>query len=282
MRLLRVGPPGEERPAGLDADGVLRDLSTVIADVDGAVLADRSALDRVREALAEGGLPVVGDDVRIGAPIARPGKIVGLGLNYRDFAAIARVPIPEEPVVFFKPPTTVVGPYDDVVLPPGSVHTDHEVELGVVVGRELRGAVTPEEAIGAVAGYVTGNDITERSRLVDEPTWAKGKCADTFTPIGPWLVTTDEIADPQVLTLELQVNGEVRQYGGTALMAVRVGELLAYVSSLMTLEPGDLVLTGTPAGVAAGRPEPKPYLRNGDVMEAEVFGLGRQRTPVVG
>jgi 2-keto-4-pentenoate hydratase/2-oxohepta-3-ene-1,7-dioic acid hydratase in catechol pathway len=282
MRLLRVGPPGHERPAGLDADGVLRDLSGVVGDIDARLFSDPVALRAVREALAAGDLPAVGDDVRIGAPIARPGKVVGLGLNYRDFAAIARVPIPAEPDVFLKPSTTVTGPYDDVVLPPGSTHTDHEVELGVVLGRELRGTVTPEDALAAVAGYVTGNDITERARLVDEPTWAKGKCADTFTPIGPWLVTADEVADPQGLTLELQVNGEVRQYGGTALMAVRVGELLAYVSSLMTLEPGDLVLTGTPAGVAAGRPEPKPYLRDGDVMEAEVFGLGRQRTPVVG
>lgn len=282
MRLLRVGAPAQERPAALDEGGVLRDISAIIDEVDGRFLGDAGALAKVRRALAAGELSEVTPEMRIGPPIASPGKVVGLGLNYRDFAAIANVPIPDEPVVFLKPPTTIVGPHDTVELPPGSTHSDHEVELGVVIGQRLKACATPEDAMAGVAGYVTSNDITERSRLVGEPTWAKGKCADTFTPIGPWLVTADEIEDPQALTLELQVNEQVRQYGGTALMAVGVGELLAYVSSLMTLEPGDLVLTGTPAGVAAGRPEPKPFLRDGDLMEAEVFGLGRQRTPVVG
>ena len=174
------------------------------------------------------------------------------------------------------------GPLDTIQLPPDSTTTDYEVELGVVVGRRLARCDDPAEALAAVAGYLTANDVTERSRVAAGPTWAKGKCGDTFTPIGPWLVTPDEVGDPQALALTLLVNGELRQSGSTSLMAYGVGELLAYVSTLMTLEPGDLVLTGTPGGVAAGRPEPKPYLRDGDVVTAEVSGLGGQRTPVAG
>lgn len=280
MRLLRVGPPGRERPAGLDADGVLRDLSAVTPDVDGRLLADPLALTSVRQALASGSLPELSPGLRVGPPIARPGKVVGIGLNYKDHAAEIGAPIPDEPVVFFKPSTTVSGPFDPVVLPPGSTTTDHEVELGVVVGRRLSRCHDPAEALAAVGGYLTANDVSERSRIAAGPTWAKGKCADTFTPIGPWLVTPDEVGDPQALSLQLAVNGEQRQSGSTSLMAYGVGELLAYVSLLMTLEPGDLVLTGTPGGVAAGRPEPKPYLRDGDLVEASVSGLGVQRTRV--
>lgn len=280
MRLLRVGPPGRERPAGLDADGVLRDLSAVTPDVDGLLLADPLALTSVRQALASGSLPVLSPGLRVGPPIARPGKVVGIGLNYKDHAAEIGAPIPDEPVVFFKPSTTVSGPFDPVVLPPGSTTTDHEVELGVVVGRRLSRCHDPAEALAAVGGYLTANDVSERSRIAAGPTWAKGKCADTFTPIGPWLVTPDEVGDPQALSLQLAVNGEQRQSGSTSLMAYGVGELLAYVSLLMTLEPGDLVLTGTPGGVAAGRPEPKPYLRDGDLVRASVSGLGVQRTRV--
>lgn len=280
MRLLRVGPPGRERPAGLDADGVLRDLSAVTPDVDGRLLADPLALTSVRQALASGSLPELSPGLRVGPPIGRPGKVVGIGLNYKDHAAEIGAPIPDEPVVFFKPSTTVSGPFDPVVLPPGSTTTDHEVELGVVVGRRLSRCHDPAEALAAVGGYLTANDVSERSRIAAGPTWAKGKCADTFTPIGPWLVTPDEVGDPQALSLQLAVNGEQRQSGSTSLMAYGVGELLAYVSLLMTLEPGDLVLTGTPGGVAAGRPEPKPYLRDGDLVEASVSGLGVQRTRV--
>jgi len=280
MRLLRVGPAGQERPAAIDAQGVLRDLSSITADIDGELLASPSRLVAVRKAVADGTLPVLPAGQRVGAPVARPGKVVGIGLNYTDHAAETGVAIPDSPVVFLKASTSVTGPFDDVVLPPGSVATDHEVELGVVVGARLSHCFDPDDALAAVGGYVTANDVTERDLVAQGPTWAKGKCADTFTPIGPWLVTADEVGDPRALSLHLSVNGSARQSGSTSLMAYGVGELLAYVSRLMTLEPGDLVLTGTPGGVAAGRPEPKPYLRDGDVVEAEVSGLGRQRTPV--
>lgn len=277
MRLLRVGPPGRERPALLDADGVLRDLSAVTSDIDAALLADPVRMAGLRQLR---GLPALRDGVRIGPPVARPGKVVGIGLNYKDHAAEAGLAIPDEPVVFLKPSTSVTGPFDPIELPPGSTTTDHEVELGVVVGRRLSRCTDPDRALAAVAGYVTADDLSERSRIAAGPTWTKGKCADTFTPIGPWLVTPDEVGDPQGLSLDLWVNGESRQSGTTAVMAYGVGELLAFVSTLMTLEPGDLLLTGTPGGVAAGRPEPKPFLRSGDLVEAEVAGLGRQRNPV--
>jgi 2-keto-4-pentenoate hydratase/2-oxohepta-3-ene-1,7-dioic acid hydratase in catechol pathway len=280
MRLLRVGPPGCERPAALDADGVLRDLSSVAAEIDGALLADDRALAAVAVALRSGTLPEVAPRARRGAPFARPGNVVGIGLNYRCYAAESGAAVPERPVVFLKPGSTVCGPEDGIDLPPGSTATDHEVELGVVIGRTLRHCDDPARALGSVGGYVAVNDVTERNLAADGPTWAKGKCCDTFTPAGPWLVTADDVADPQALSLELRVNRELRQGGNTEDMVFSVAELLCYLSGLMTLEPGDLVLTGTPAGVAAGRPDPKPFLRDGDVVELEVEGLGRQRTPV--
>ena len=279
MRLLRVGPPGRERPAALDGGGVLRDLSSLTDELDGALFADPVRMAALRQ-VDLSALPAVPDGVRVGTPFARPGTVIGIGLNYKDHAAEIGAAIPDEPVVFLKPSGTVSGPYDDVVLPAGSTCTDHEVELGVVVGRRLKDCRDPGAAMAAVAGYVVVNDVSERARIAAGPTWTKGKCADTFTPAGPWLVTADEVGDPQQLSLALWVNGDVRQSGSTSLMAYGVGELLAYVSTLMTLEPGDLVVTGTPGGVAAGRPEPKPYLRAGDVVEAEVEGLGRQRTRV--
>jgi 2-keto-4-pentenoate hydratase/2-oxohepta-3-ene-1,7-dioic acid hydratase in catechol pathway len=282
MRLLRAGPPGRERPAALDEDGRLRDLASVTPDVDAHLLADPEALATVRRAVDSGTLPVLPPSLRLGPPVARPGKVVGIGLNYTDHAAETGASIPEQPVVFLKASSSVGGPYDDIVLPPGSVATDHEVELGVVVGSNLSRCPDPARALAAVAGYVTANDVTERDLAAQGPTWAKGKCADTFTPIGPWLVTPDEVGDPQSRSLDLWVDGSSRQSGSTSSMAYGVGELLAYLSGLMTLEPGDLVLTGTPGGVAAGRPDPKPFLRAGEVVEAEVGGLGRQRNPVVG
>ncbi|MFE7224509.1 fumarylacetoacetate hydrolase family protein [Nocardioides sp. NPDC057577] len=281
MRLLSVGTPGAERPAVLDNNDVLRDLSAVVSAIDGDLLGDPERLRLIREAVAAGVLPRVPDGTRIGPPVARPGKVVGIGLNYEDHAEEAGVAIPDEPVVFLKPSTTIVGPYDAIELPPGSTMTDYEVELGVVIGRRLSRCPDPRQALAAVGGYLTADDVSERARIAAGPTWAKGKCADTFTPIGPWLVTSDAVNDPQALALELWVDGERRQHGSTTRMANSVGELLAYLSTLMTLEPGDLVLTGTPGGVAALRPEPRPFLREGHVVEAEVTGLGRQRTRVV-
>ncbi|MEU1205748.1 fumarylacetoacetate hydrolase family protein [Nocardia sp. NPDC005825] len=282
MKLLRVGPKGSERPAAIDEHGVLHDVSAVTADIDGALLGDPVALGAILGALASGTLPEVDPAARIGAPIARPGKVIGVGLNYTDHAAAIGAAIPERPVVFLKPGTTVSGPYDAIELPRDSATTDHEVELGVVIGRRLRDCPDAATALGAVGGYVTANDVTERDGIAGEPTWVKGKSFDTFTPIGPWLVTPDEIAEPQALSLQLWVNGEQRQAGSTGDMVAGVGEVLRYLSTLMTLEPGDLVLTGTPAGVAVGRPEPKPYLRDGDVVVAEVAGLGRQQTLATG
>lgn len=280
MRLLRVGAPGSERPAAFDDDGLLRDLSAVVAETDGALLSDDRALAAVAVALGSGTLPEVAPRTRRGAPFARPGKVVGIGLNYRCYAAEVGAAVPERPAVFLKPGSTVCGPEDVIALPPGSTATDHEVELGVVVGRGLSRCDDPARALRSVGGYVAVNDVTERALAADGPTWAKGKCCDTFTPAGPWLLTPDELPDPQTLSLELRVNGTVRQSGTTRDMAFSVGEILCYLSGLMTLEPGDLVLTGTPAGVAAGRPEPKPFLRDGDVVELAVERLGHQRTLV--
>ncbi|WP_405484751.1 fumarylacetoacetate hydrolase family protein [Nocardia sp. NBC_00511] len=282
MKLLRVGAKGRETPAAIDAQGVLRDLSAMVRDIDGELLNDPAALGAVRGALASGTLPEVDAGARIGAPIVKPGKVIGVGLNYTDHAAAIGATIPERPVVFLKPGTTVSGPYDAIELPLGAATTDHEVELGVVIGRRLHDCPDAATALGAVGGYVTANDVTERDGIAGEPTWVKGKSFDTFTPIGPWLVTPDEVAEPQSLSLQLWVNGEQRQAGSTGDMVAGVGELLVYLSSLMTLEPGDLILTGTPAGVAISRPEPKPYLRDGDVIVAEVAGLGRQQTLATG
>ena len=280
MRLLRVGHPGGERPAVVDPeDETIRDLTPL--GLDGSSLPDAVTRTEIRLALASGSLPLAPDGIRIGPPIRRPGKIIGIGLNYTDHAAEAGSTIPEQPAVFLKAPGTLSGPYDAIALPPGSMATDHEVELGVVVGRTLRHCPDPSTALLAVAGYVAVNDVTERDLAAQGPGWTKGKCCDTFTPVGPWLVTPDEVGDPQDLSMSLWVNGARRQSSSTALMAFGVAELLAYLSTLTTLEPGDLVLTGTPGGVAAGRPDPKPYLRAGDVVELAVGALGRQRTPVV-
>jgi 2-keto-4-pentenoate hydratase/2-oxohepta-3-ene-1,7-dioic acid hydratase in catechol pathway len=218
--------------------------------------------------------------VRFGAPTTRPGKVVGIGLNYRDHAAEAKVPLPSEPVVFLKAPTAVCGPTDDIRLLPRSVTTDYEVELGVVLGRHLKDEHNHDRALAAVAGYVLAHDVSDRALQLERGgTWTKGKSADTFCPVGPWLVTPDELDGD--LTLRLSVNDAPRQAGSTGDMLFSVAELLCYVSGLMTLEPGDLVITGTPAGVAMGQPEPRPYLRHGDVVRADGGVLGRQCSRVV-
>jgi 2-keto-4-pentenoate hydratase/2-oxohepta-3-ene-1,7-dioic acid hydratase in catechol pathway len=261
VKLLRVGPAGAERPAALDTDGTLRDL-TGVADVAGAVLAD---------------LPVIEGDPRIGAPLV-PNKIVCIGLNYRDHAEETGAAIPGEPVVFMKAPDTVVGPYDQVLIPRNSVKTDWEVELGVVIGGPARYLSTVDEARACVAGYVISHDVSEREFQIERGgQWDKGKNCETFNPLGPWLVTADEVPDPQDLRLRLWVNGELRQDGNTKNMVFGVYEIVRYLSQFMTLYPGDLINTGTPAGVALGQPDPKPFLRAGDEVELEIDGLGRQR-----
>ncbi|MGN9839140.1 fumarylacetoacetate hydrolase family protein [Nonomuraea sp. H19] len=278
MKLLRVGPVGRERPVVLDDAGKLRDIGE--PEIDGAFLAS-GGVARVREALERGDLPVVdAEGLRIGAPIARPGKIVCIGLNYSDHAAESGLELPAEPVVFMKAGNTMIGPYDEVLVPRGSVKTDWEVELAVVIGQEARYLSSREEALGVIAGYAISNDVSEREfQLERGGQWDKGKSCETFNPFGPWLVTADEVGDPQSLPLRLWVNGELRQDGDTKNMVFDVAEIVRYLSQFMVLEPGDVINTGTPAGVAMGMPG-QPYLRAGDVMELEIVGLGRQRQTV--
>lgn len=279
MKLLRVGPPGAERPAALDTDGVLRDLAAVTPDVDGALLADDAALARVRAAVDGGGLPRLDPGgLRIGPPVGRVGKVVCIGLNYHDHAQETGAAVPAEPIVFLKAADTVVGPDDPVLVPRGSTRTDWEVELAVVVGRTARYLETDAQARACVGGYAVAHDVSEREwQLERGGTWDKGKNCETFSPLGPWLVTPDEVPDPQALGLRLRVDGRLMQDGTTADQIFPVAEVLRYLSGFMVLRPGDVVLTGTPAGVAMGRPEPKPYLRPGHVVDLEIDGLGRQR-----
>ncbi|MFE2429661.1 fumarylacetoacetate hydrolase family protein [Streptomyces sp. NPDC059373] len=278
MKLLRAGAAGAERPGLLDRDGVLRDLSALVTDIDGSLLADDAALARIREAEADGTLPVLDASVRVAPPLGRIGKIVCIGLNYHDHATETGAAIPAEPIIFMKAPDTVVGPEDTVLVPRGSEKTDWEVELAVVIGRELRYAASEDEALAAVAGYAIAHDVSERAFQIERGgQWDKGKNCETFNPLGPWLVTADEVPDPQALGLRLWVNGELKQNGSTADQIFPVAEVVRYLSQFMTLYPGDVINTGTPAGVALGQPDPKPYLRAGDVVELEIDGLGRQR-----
>jgi 2-keto-4-pentenoate hydratase/2-oxohepta-3-ene-1,7-dioic acid hydratase in catechol pathway len=278
VKLLRVGPAGAERPALLDREGALRDLSGIVADIDGTLLADPAALAAVAAAEADGSLPTLDESLRVGPPVARIGKIVCIGLNYHDHATETGAQPPAEPVVFMKAPDTVVGPDDTVLVPRGSEKTDWEVELAVVIGSELRYAASHEEALAAVAGYAIAHDVSERAFQIERGgQWDKGKNCETFNPLGPWLVTADEVPDPQALGLRLWVNGELKQDGSTATQIFPVAEVVRYLSHFMTLYPGDIINTGTPAGVALGQPEPKPYLRAGDVVELSIDGLGTQR-----
>ncbi|QTZ92136.1 fumarylacetoacetate hydrolase family protein [Streptomyces auratus] len=280
MKLLRVGTVGAERPALLDGSGVLRDLSGLVPDIDGTLLADERKLAALRAAAASGELPRLdADGLRTGPPLARIGKIVCIGLNYHDHARETGATPPEEPILFLKAPDTVVGPDDTVLVPRGSTKTDWEVELAVVIGRTARYLETDEQALAAIAGYAVAHDVSERAFQIERGgQWDKGKNCETFNPLGPWLVTADEVPDPQDLGLRLWVNGELKQNGTTAEQIFPVAEVVRYVSRFMTLYPGDVLNTGTPSGVAMGHPDPKPYLRAGDVVELEIDGLGRQRT----
>jgi 2-keto-4-pentenoate hydratase/2-oxohepta-3-ene-1,7-dioic acid hydratase in catechol pathway len=278
VQLLRLGAPGSERPAVRTDEGVVHDLTPVTADIDGAFLGG-DGLARVRAALSAGDLPVLDDSgLRVGPPLAGIGKIVCIGLNYSDHAAETGAAVPDEPVIFLKTPDTVVGPYDEVLVPRRSVKTDWEVELGVVIGRTARYLDTREEALACVAGYVLSHDVSEREFQTERGgTWDKGKNCETFNPLGPHLLPADEVGDPQELGLRLWVNGELKQDSSTKNMIFPVAEVIRYLSQFMVLRPGDLINTGTPAGVALGQPDPKPYLRAGDVVELEIDGLGRQR-----
>jgi 2-keto-4-pentenoate hydratase/2-oxohepta-3-ene-1,7-dioic acid hydratase in catechol pathway len=284
VKLLRVGSAGAERPALLAADGTVRDLSELTGDIDGGFLAggflSGGGLDELRARADE--LPALASPGRVGPPIARPGKVVCLGLNYRDHAAETGAEPPAEPILFMKAPDTVVGPDDDVLIPRGSAKTDYEVELAVVIGKRARYLDGPEQARDVIAGYAISNDVSEREfQLERGGTWDKGKSCETFNPLGPYLVTADEVPDPQALDLKLWVNGEARQDGNTKDMIFGVYETVAYISRFMVLEPGDVINTGTPAGVALGRPD-HPYLRPGDQVELTIDGLGRQRQRLAG
>jgi 2-keto-4-pentenoate hydratase/2-oxohepta-3-ene-1,7-dioic acid hydratase in catechol pathway len=275
MRLARSGERGSEVPVVAGPDGTWFDLSEVVADIDGDFLG-AGGVERARAALAAG-LPEAPPPLRFGPPVARPGKVVCIGLNYRDHAEETGAAPPAEPVVFLKAADTVVGPGDDVLVPRLSTKTDYEVELAVVIGSTARYLDSPDDAGGCVAGFAISNDVSEREfQLERGGQWDKGKNCETFNPLGPWLVTPDEVGDPQALRLRLWVNGDLRQDGSTASMIFGVDHLVWYVSQFMTLHPGDVINTGTPAGVALGRPG-TPYLRAGDVVELEIDGLGRQR-----
>ncbi|GFE65465.1 fumarylacetoacetate hydrolase family protein [Litoreibacter roseus] len=278
MKLVRYGAPGSEKPGLIDPDGTLRDLSGVIADVEGSTLGD-AALDKLRD-LNVTSLPAVDGDPRLGACVGSIGKFLCIGLNYSDHAAETGADIPEHPILFFKANSAIVGAYDDVVMPRGSTHTDWEVELGVVIGSEAK-YVSEADALNHVAGYCVVNDVSERhfqTKLTGQ--WTKGKSCDTFGPTGPWLVTRDEVGDPQNLAMSLDVNGKRMQTGNTSTMIFTVAQIISHLSQLMTLHPGDVITTGTPPGVGMGmKPEPV-YLKKGDVMELEIEGLGRQRQTV--
>ncbi len=282
MKLVRVGEPGRERPGVLSDDGSVLDASEVVADLGGAVLGP-AGLAQLAAAVPD--LPALALEegpVRFGPPVPRPGTVVCIGVNYAQHAREAGMEVPAEPVVFLKATGTVVGAHDDVMVPRGSTKTDYEVELAAVVGSRARYLGSAEEGLACVAGYAVSHDVSEREfQLERGGQWDKGKSCETFNPLGPWLVTADEVPDPQRLGLRLWVNGELRQDGSTSDMVFGVGELVRYLSQFMVLEPGDVINTGTPAGVALGHPPPQPYLRAGDVVECEVDGLGHQRQRLV-
>ena len=278
MKLMRVGDPGAETPVAWLADDRVYDLRPVTADIDGAFLSSARYADAL-DACRAGTLPTV--DIsgrRVGSPIARPQAVLCIGMNYAAHAAESGSAPPSVPILFYKAPNTVVGPDDDVLLPPDSAKTDWEVELGVVIGRRARYLASPAEALDHVAGYVVSNDVSERDFQLAQSggQWSKGKSCETFNPLGPWLVPASEVPDPQALRLRSFVNGELRQDSSTADMVFGVAELIWHLSQFTVLEPGDLLNTGTPQGVAlSGR---FPYLAEGDVMEIEIDGLGRQRS----
>jgi len=278
MKLVRYGNPGKEKPGLIDAEGKLRDLSGVIKDIGPDQLSD-AALARLRKAKVAT-LPLVRGKPRMGCPVSGIGKFIAIGLNYSDHAAESGMPIPKEPVVFTKAISCIQGPNDPVMLPKGSVKGDWEVELGVVIGTRAR-YVSQKDALNFVAGYCTINDVSEREFQLERGSqWDKGKGCDTFGPIGPWLVTRDEIENPQKLAMWLDLNGKRMQTGNTKTMIFSVAKIVSHLSQFMTLMPGDVITTGTPPGVGLGM-KPPLYLKKGDVMTLGIEGLGEQRQLVV-
>ena len=275
MKLLRFGPKGQEKPGLLDKDGQIRDLSGIVKDIDGPVLADLSA---IRAAKVDG-LPVVDKSVRLAQPVANVGKFLCIGLNYSDHAAESGMPEPSEPIIFMKATSAIIGPYDDVYLPPTSRKSDWEVELGVIMGKEAR-YVSKDKALDHVAGACVVNDLSEREYQLERlGTWDKGKGCDTFGPFGPYLVTLDEVGDLNNLGLWLEVNGQRMQTGNTGSLIFDVPTLVSYVSQFMSLQPGDVISTGTPPGVGMGK-KPPIWLKEGDVITLGIDKLGAQKQNV--
>ena len=279
MRLMRHGYAGEERPGLVDGQGRLRNLSGVVPDIAGGVLSPEGLAELAM--IDAGSLPLVPEGTRYGPCVGQVGKFICVGLNYADHAAESGMEVPAEPVLFFKATSAICGPDDDVIIPRGSVKTDWEVELGVVIGREAR-YVPQSDALDHVAGYCVINDLSEREfQLERGGQWVKGKSCDTFGPIGPWLVTCDEVPDPQKLDIWLEVDGVRRQNGNTRTMIFGIAEIVSYISQFMSLQPGDIISTGTPPGVGLGmKPEPV-YLRAGQTMRLGIEGLGEQKQRTV-
>lgn len=274
MKLLRFGPAGSEKPGIVASDGTIRDLSSVVDDISGAVLSDAGLSELTKTDLHA--LPEVPGDTRLGPCVAGTGKFICIGLNFADHAAESGLDVPPEPVVFMKATSAICGPNDDVFIPKASQKTDWEVELAVVIGKRAK-YVSEADALNYVAGYAVTNDVSEREFQIERAgNWTKGKSCDRFGPIGPWLVTRDEVADPQDLAMWLTVNGEKMQDGSTNTMVYGVAHLVSYLSQFMSLEPGDVISTGTPPGVGLGMKPPR-YLKAGDVVELEIAGLGRQK-----
>lgn len=274
MKFVRYGQPGNERPGVVDANGAIRDLSSKLDDMDLALLDDERWSRLLSLNVAD--LPLVEGNPRLGTPMTRPGKIVCVGLNYSDHAKESGAAVPTEPVLFLKPSSSVCGPYDDVEIPVGSTKTDWEVELGLVIRKRAK-YVSESDALSYLAGYCIVNDVSEREfQLERQGQWDKGKAHDTFAPIGPWLVTPDEVRDPGELSLWLEVNGHRYQDGNTRNLVFGVATLISYISQFTTLEPGDVISTGTPAGVGLGQ-KPPTYLKSGDEMRLGIQGLGEQR-----
>jgi 2-keto-4-pentenoate hydratase/2-oxohepta-3-ene-1,7-dioic acid hydratase in catechol pathway len=274
MKLLRYGPKGAEKPGLLDAGGTIRDLSGVVGDIGGSTLSDEG-LELLRR-LDTGRLPAVDAGVRLGPCVAGTGKFICIGLNYSDHAAETGASVPTEPIIFMKATSAICGPDDPVIIPKGSQKTDWEVELAVVIGRRAK-YVDEADAFSCVAGYCVSNDVSERAFQTErQGQWTKGKSADHFGPTGPWLVTRDEVADPQDMKMWLKVNGETRQDGSTKTMVYGVAHLVSYLSRFMSLHPGDIISTGTPPGVGMGM-KPPTFLKAGDVIELGIEGLGQQK-----
>lgn len=277
MKLVRYGRPGHENPGLIDAEGKLRDLSGVISDIGLLQLADKSLAKLAKINPAK--LPAVRGKPRFGVPIAHVGKFICIGLNYSDHAAESGMPIPAEPIVFMKAITALTGPNDTVMLPKGSEKSDWEVELGIIIGTKAQ-YVSEKQALDYVAGYSVVNDLSERAfQLERGPQWDKGKGCDTFGPVGPWLVTRDEVPNPQRLAMWLDINGERRQTGSTRTMIFSVAKIVSYLSRFMTLMPGDVIATGTPPGVGMGM-KPQQFLAHGDEIRLGIEGLGEQRQQV--